>query len=284
MSKLLEQLANLTPEQRAVLQLHLQRKSAAPVDTIPRRDRSKPAPLSFAQQRLWLLHQLDPSSRAYNMPLPVRLVGTLDADALQRTLRELASRHETLRTTFPVVDGQPQQVVAADGELEAAFVDLTNLREDEREPAATQIAFDEAHAPFDLAKGPIVRAKLLRLREDDHVLLFTIHHIVSDGWSLGVLRREFGELYAAFKENKPSPLPELPIQYADFAVWQREWLTGDVLAKQLDYWRRQLDGVQDLELPTDRPKLVLASHCGGVELLSLPLELSERLYEMSRRH
>ncbi|MBV9211697.1 MAG: AMP-binding protein, partial [Acidobacteria bacterium] len=190
--------------------------------------RGQRLPLSFAQQRLWFLAQLEPTSSFYNMPAAVRLSGRLDASAMRRTLNEIMRRHESLRTSFPDADGQPRQEIAHALELELPVHDLSQLPFDEREAEAVRLATEEAREPFDLARGPLFRARLLRLQEDEHILLATMHHIISDGWSMSVLVREVGELYRAFMEDKPSTLPELPIQYADFSVWQREWLRGEI--------------------------------------------------------
>src|SRR6185436_9418811 len=204
---------------------------------IPRREGSAPSPLSFAQQRLWFLHQVDPTSPAYNMPAALRLEGWLDVSALVHSFREIARRHEVLRASFPVVGGRPAQVLAPDFELRLVVEDLSVLHPDDREPEARRRAQEEALRPFDLTRGPVLRARLLRLAPEEHVLLATLHHIVSDGWSMGVLVGDLAALYEAYSQGRPSPLPELPLQYADFAVWQREWLQGERLEAQLAYWR-----------------------------------------------
>ncbi len=194
-------------------------------------------PLSFAQQRLWFLDQLAPGSAVYNLPSPLSLEGELDRRALRDVLTEVVRRHEALRTTFPSVDGEPLQAVAPAGPFPLPVVDLAGLPEPVRTAAAAALAASEAARPFDLASGPLFRATLLRLGRERHVLLLTMHHIVSDGWSMEVLLRELVALYEAFVAGRPSPLPELPVQYADFAVWQRQWLSGEALERQLDYWR-----------------------------------------------
>src|SRR6185503_4978712 len=212
------------------------------LETLPLKavERSGDLPLSFAQERLWFLNQLEPESAFYNMPSGVRLSGELDVDALKRTLSEVIRRHEVLRTTFPIVDGVPVQRVSAAKPFNLPVLDLSKLPEPERTPEARRLAIDESRCPFDLAQGPMLRGLLLKLAEDDHIVLLTMHHVISDAWSSGVLIREVATLYSAFVKGEPSPLAELPIQYADFAVWQREWLRGEVLERQLSYWREQL--------------------------------------------
>src|SRR5690349_6165780 len=220
-------------------------------------------PLSFAQQRLWFLHLLDPQSSAYNMPFALRLLGELDIPALERTLNEIVRRHEILRTTFEALDGEPVQLIAAPQALELPLTDLSDLPLDKREAETRRLIVRDALQPFDFARGPMLRASLLRLTEEEHVLSLTMHHIVSDGWSMGVLVHEFAALYTAFSSDRPSPLPELSIQYADYAQWQRAWLTGEVLAEQLTYWKKKLDGAPAvLELPGDRPRPAVQSFKG----------------------
>ncbi len=241
-------------------------------------------PLSFAQQRLWFIHKLEPSSSAYNLPVAVRLSGRLNVAALERTLSEIVGRHESLRTSFRMGEGQPVQIIAPHVELSLPVKDLTHLPEDERMKEARELASADARLPFDLERGPLYRLALLRLGEEEHVLLFTMHHIVSDGWSMGVLVREVAELYRAFAEGEPSPLPPLPIQYADFAHWQRTHLAGEVLETHWQYWKRQLGGTLPvLELPTDRPRAAVQSFGGASETLSLPASLAEGLNTLARR-
>ncbi|HEX8189578.1 MAG TPA: amino acid adenylation domain-containing protein [Pyrinomonadaceae bacterium] len=248
----------------------------APVERGPR-----PA-LSFAQQRLWLLDRLAPGSAAYNLPAAVRLRGPLDAGALGRALDEVVARHEALRTTFAEEDGLPFQVIAPRLEVALQVTDLGELPAGGREAEARRLAGEEMARPFDLSAGPLLRARLLRLADDDHVALLTMHHIVSDGWSQGVLVSELSALYAAFSAGEASPLAELPIQYADYAAWQREYLTGEVLESQLSYWRGQLAGVPALELPTDRPRPAVQTFRGARQGFLLDAELSRALREWSR--
>ncbi|MCP3144849.1 non-ribosomal peptide synthetase, partial [Pyxidicoccus xibeiensis] len=241
-------------------------------------------PLSFAQQRLWFLHQLDPRSSSYHLSLPVRLEGALDAAVLRRSLDALVARHETLRTTFVDRGGEPAQVIAPAAPVVLEEWDLSGLPSEAREAEALRRAEVEAGRPFDLERGPLVRPVLVRLDAKDHVLLVTMHHIITDGWSLGVLVREVAALYEAFLEGRPSPLPELPVQYADFASWQRGWLRGDALEAQLGWWRNQLGGVPHaLELPTDRPRPAVQGFRGASLEVRLPKELSDAVLALCQR-
>ncbi|HYG65510.1 MAG TPA: amino acid adenylation domain-containing protein [Thermoanaerobaculia bacterium] len=232
-------------------------------------------PLSFAQQRFWLLDQLKQDSAAYNIPLAVRMTGALQVGLLERVFAEMVRRHETLRTTFASREGSPIQVIAAP-RVELPVLDLSHLPDPEER--ALGLSYEEAWRPFDLERGPLLRLVLLRLGERDHVLLLTMHHIISDAWSMGVLLREIGALLAA------SPLPKLPVQYADFAVWQRSWLQGEVLEAQLAYWRHQFAGApQVLELPTDRPRPAAQTFRGASQKICLPPELSAAVHGLCRR-
>ena len=232
---------DLSPAKRRLLQQRIKERGRDPLSnqTIPRRARSESAPLSFAQQRLWFLAQYEPAATVYNMPGAFRLSGRLDTAALKLSLNEIVRRHESLRTTFSVVDGEPVQVIAPPAEFSLPVLDLSDNFARAGEEEAQRVANEVARQAFDLEKGPLFRSQLLKLGEDDHVLLLTMHHIVSDGWSMGVLHRELSALYRAFVHGEPSPLEELPLQYADFAVWQREWLRGEVLEEQLTYWKVQ---------------------------------------------
>jgi amino acid adenylation domain-containing protein len=254
------------------------------IPSITRAPRDGAVPLSFSQERLWFLDQLEPGNSFYNVPLGMRFTGALDAAALQRAVREVARRHEILRTTFAVVAGKPVQVIHEGLELDVPFEDLTALPLAEREPAVRREAAAEVRRAFDLARGPLIRARLLRVGPEDHALLLTTHHIVSDFWTRGVLTRETTALYDAFRAGKPSPLPELPIQYADYAIWQRRFLGGGALDRQLAYWKAQLEGAPPmLSLPTDRPRPPLQSHRGSWDGMVLPAPLVKSLKELSRR-
>jgi amino acid adenylation domain-containing protein/non-ribosomal peptide synthase protein (TIGR01720 family) len=235
-------------------------------------------PLSFAQERLWFLDQLEPGGSAYHIPVRARLHGELDVAALTRALREILRRHEVLRTTYATVDGKPVQVVH-----EHLAFDLP-VEEASDATAVQAAAVAETAQPFDLARGPLVRGRLLRLARDEHVLLLTMHHIVSDAWTKGVLFREMAALYEAFRAGRPSPLDELPLQYADFAVWQRGWLAGEALDRQLSYWKEQLAGAPAaLDLPTDRQRPALSSGAGGRRRFELSPELSRAIRALARR-
>ncbi len=278
-------IAGLSLEKRALLELRLKNNLArASAELIIQRVALRESvPLSFSQQRLWFLDQYEPNSSVYNVPSAQRLRGPLDIGALEHSLGEIVGRHEALRTTFSVVEGEPVQVIAPAASISLPVSDLSHFANSEREEEARRLATAEARRPFDLSQGPLFRATLIRLDEDDHLLLLTMHHIVSDGWSMGVLHRELSVLYQAFSQGQPSPLADLPIQYADYAVWQREWLKKDELDRQLSYWKKQLEGVPAvLNLPTDRPRPAVQSHRGARQSITLSKELSEKLKGLSR--
>jgi amino acid adenylation domain-containing protein/non-ribosomal peptide synthase protein (TIGR01720 family) len=240
--------------------------------------------LSFAQQRLWFIDQLEPGNPLYNLPAAIRFRGRLDVSALEGSLREIVRRHEVLRTTFTSRDGQAVQVIAPDAALVLPLIDLRDLPEDQRERRAMELARAEVQRPFNLTTGPVIRPALLRLHGEEHILLPTMHHIVADAWSLAVFTRELAALYEAFTQGHPSPLPELAIQYADFALWQRQWLQGDVRQAQLNYWKNRLANLPAaLELPTDRPRPTVQTFHGDVYPFALPLELSQALEQLSRK-
>jgi amino acid adenylation domain-containing protein len=256
--------------------------------------REGPLPLSFAQQRLWFIDQLSPGLPGYNIPTAIRLSGQLDKAALQQSLDTIIGRHEALRTTFTAVDGQPAQVIAPTAPLRLAEVDLRTLPAAEREAAARREAIAEAQRPFDLARGPLVRTILVRLDETEYLALFTLHHIIADAWSIGVLVRELAALYAAYadsgKGGVTAPLPPLPIQYADFAIWQRQWLEGQgdgresPLQQQLAYWRRQLGGhLPSLDLPVAHQRPPAQTFVGATRSFALAPDLAAALYALSQR-
>ncbi|HKQ60129.1 MAG TPA: amino acid adenylation domain-containing protein [Candidatus Polarisedimenticolaceae bacterium] len=241
-------------------------------------------PLSFSQQRLWFLDQLEPHNPFYNVPVALRLGGELDRDALERACTEILRRHEALRTTFPAERGRPRQRIAPAGPLPLCVEDLSAWPEAEREAHVRRHVAAETMQPFDLARGPLLRAALLRVGPADHVLLLTMHHIVADGWSIGVLLHELGELYAAFTRGLPSPLRELAVQYADYSIWQREWLQGAALETQLGYWRERLAGAPSiLELPGDFERPPRISHRGAQHDFELSVELTQALVDLARR-
>jgi hypothetical protein len=244
--------------------------------------RDRPLPASFAQHRLWFLDQLEPGSAAYNVPVAVRLVGELDAPSLGRALNEVVRRHEILRTTFVSRTGIPHQVIAPSFHLLLPVTDLSALPEVERRAESERRLREEARLPFDLARGPLIRAGLLRLGDREHVLHLTVHHIAADGWSMDILTREAAALYEAFRRGEISPLPEPALQYADYTAWQRHWLQGEVLRTQLDYWKRQLAGVSTLRLSTDRPRPAASTGRGGARSLLLPTTLLVALQALGR--
>jgi non-ribosomal peptide synthetase component F/acyl carrier protein len=238
--------------------------------------------LSYAQQRLWFLEQLLPGGDSYHLPVAVRLRGALRVAALERALGEVVRRHEVLRTRFVLEDGQPVQVISPQVQLRLTLADLAGLAGAGR--ALRREGLEQVRRTFDLSRGPLLRALLLRVAESRHVLLLTMHHIVCDGWSLGVLVREVSTLYEAYSRGQESPLAPLPIQYADYAEWQRNWLEGARMGRQLSYWKEQLAGLETLELPTDRARAALSSWSSGSLTFQLPAELSEQLGELSRRN
>ncbi|HEX2201844.1 MAG TPA: non-ribosomal peptide synthase/polyketide synthase [Longimicrobium sp.] len=245
--------------------------------------RDRPLPLSFAQERLWVLDRLEPGGSVYNIPAPMRFRGALDVAALERALGEIVRRHEALRTTFAEVDDAPVQVIAPFAGFTLPVHDLSPLEETEREAAVRRRAAEDAERPFDLVAGPLFRATLLRVAADDHVLLVSMHHSVSDGWSLGVFHGELSALYEAYRDGRESPLAELPVQYADYAVWQREHLRGEALDRQVAWWKAQLAGAPALlELPTDHPRPAVQTYRGETERVELPLALLDRLQALGR--
>ncbi len=242
-----------------------------------------PLPASFAQQRLWFLDQLEPGSPLYNIPLAIQIDGPLDSIALQSALDEVVRRHESLRTHFLAKDGRPIPVFAPDLTVALPTTDLSTWPLDRRQAEVANRMEVEARRPFDLAHGPLIHAALLSLDQGQHILLLTLHHVIADGWSLGVLVREAGALYDAFAQGRPSPLPPLPIQYADYALWQRQWLQGQNLNDQLAYWTQQLAGVTPLEIPTDRPRPPALTHQGGERSTTLALPLVDDLRKIARQ-
>ncbi|AKJ04230.1 non-ribosomal peptide synthase protein (TIGR01720 family)/amino acid adenylation domain-containing protein/natural product biosynthesis luciferase-like monooxygenase protein [Archangium gephyra] len=249
--------------------------------SIARVPRDRPLPLSFSQQRLWYLDQLEPGNVAYNNPSALRLSGPLNAAALERALNEVVRRHEALRTTFALEDSGPVQRIA-----EALSVPLPVVRleaEGDRDAAIVEWAREEARRPFELAAGPLIRAALLRIEDTEHVLLVTPHHIVSDGWSAGVMLKELAVLYAAFVSGAASPLPELPVQYVDYAAWQHEWLRGPTLEKELSWWKQTLADVPVLRLSTDKPRPAVQSYRGAQHRFTVPRSVSEALGALAKR-
>jgi hypothetical protein len=240
-------------------------------------------PLSFAQERLWLLDRLLPRGSIYNVAKGYRLLGSLDVAAMRLALNELVRRHEMLRTRFVLEEQGPMQVIASEWRLEVEAEELGAVAAEARDSEARRRMQQEAQEPFDLEHGPLIRARLLRLSGEEHWLLLTMHHIVTDGWSSGVLVRELSVLYGAYSRGEESPLPALPVQYADYAVWQREWLQGETLEQQLGYWKPVLADLPVLDLPTDRPRPAVASFRGGWVRFTMDAELTQRLKDLGRR-
>ena len=288
MSDFSQRIAQLSPAQLQALRQRLKRKDAAPENgdgkITPRRQRTNVSPQSFSQQRLWILDKLQSGNPAYNLPTPMRFLGKLDVVVLERVLNEIVRRHETLRTRFDAGTEGPVQIVEPAAYFELPVIDLSHLAADEREQEARRLGNQDAQQPFDLSCAPVWRAQVLRLSETDHLLLFIAHHIVTDVWSFTVFLKEIMETYKAFAAGQPAPLPELPIQYADYAVWQREWLQGEVLERQLAYWKENLAGAPVLlELPTDRVRPPVQTFAGTRFSLQFGKELSEALIELTRR-
>jgi amino acid adenylation domain-containing protein len=251
---------------------------------LTRVSREAELPLSFAQLRLWFIDQIEPGNASYNCPLAVRLRGWLNVQILEEALNEIIARHETLRTTFSADGGKPKQLIGPASKVDLVIENLSGLTEEDREAAARQLVIKEVERPFNLRRGPLVRVKVLKLAEEDHVMALVTHHIVSDAWSTGVLIDELLALYKAYSEGEPSPLPELEIQYADYAYWQRRYLRGETLDKLLEYWRKQLGGeLPALKLPTDRPQPEVRSHRGAHEHMEFSPGLTREIKALSRR-
>jgi amino acid adenylation domain-containing protein len=286
MNDLMADFANLTPEKRALLTLMLQQKAAtrAPSVTIPRRGPQDEQPLSFAQERLWFLSQMEPESPAYNIPIAMRMKGALDIAALERSFREVVRRHEVLRTTFKNVGGETVQIINPFEGFRISVIDLDELSAEQRDEEVASRIKEESHRPFDLERDSLLRIMLMRIGEREHVLQMTIHHIISDGWSAQILIKEVTSLYEAFSNHRPSPLKDLRIQYADFALWQRSWLKREVLDSQLTFWKKQLAGAPPmLELRTDKARPAVQTYRGATESLALDGGLSEQIKALSKQ-
>ena len=252
-----------------------------PIERAPRDQR---LPLSFAQRRLWVLDQIEPDNPLYNIPRPFRLTGTLNVNAFETALNGIVARHEILRTNYGSEKGEPFQVIAGERSQTLKVVDFTSVPVGEREREARRLVENDAATPFDLAKDPIIRYVLMKLAADDHILLVTTHHIADDGWSTGILLRELAELYEAALEGRPSQLSPLDIQYADYAVWQHNWFQGEVLERQVAYWREKLQGAPPvLQLPTDRPRPEKPTFRGATHRFLLPASLLEAVRVLSRQ-
>jgi len=289
MADFAERIFALSPNKLELLKRRLKKERESPISKLPRRLSSERRaqssfPLSFAQERLWFLNQFQPGLPVYNIPMPLRWPGPLNVVALEQSLNEIMRRHETLRTTFQVLDGPPVQIIAPARPVPLRLVDLRSMPRNTREAEAQRLAAKEAEQVFDLAKGPLFRSLLVRLDDADHLLLLNMHHIVSDGWSIGVLLQELTVLYEAYSSGRPSPLPELPIQYADFAQWQREYVSGEVLESHLSYWRQRLEGAPAvLELPTDRLRPAVQTFQGAWQSFVVEQGVNGQLKQLSQR-
>ena len=284
--KLTERLATLSPAKRALLELKLQqgRGRTAAQMTIPRRAQRGLAPLSFAQQRLWVLDQLEPESFAYNERSAVRLDGPLDIGALRSALSAIVERHEVLRTTYGLTDeGEPVQQIGAAVDIELPVIDISEIAESQRDDAVQRIAAELRERSFDLRNDLPLRLALVKLSANSHVLVEVKHHIASDGWSSGIFSRELAAIYSALSQGRPNPLGELPVQYADYSLWQREWLQGEVLDKQLAYWKEQLKDIPVLELPMDGRRDGSLNRAGAKQSVTLSKSLADRLKALSRQ-
>jgi amino acid adenylation domain-containing protein len=284
MNEISSRIATLSPEQLARLSHELKaRKGSSKVQEISRRREGDRFPLSFAQQRLWFMDQLAPASAVYNCPAAVRFTGALNIAALAQSFTEVVRRHESLRTRFSAQDGNPVQVVATSLKVPLPIVDLSGLPRSSAEAEIERLSHVEAQRGFDLSHDALLRTTVLRVSADEHVVLMTMHHIISDAWSIDVLVKEVATSYGAYANGSAVTLKPLAMQYVDYAHWEREWLQGEVLDQQLEYWKQQLAGVHALELPVDRPRPAMPSYRGAYEGFDLEPEIATALNELSRR-
>ncbi|MEH2178703.1 amino acid adenylation domain-containing protein [Nostoc sp.] len=283
--KILKRRSKLSPTQQALLEKRLRGEvdSHSQLEVIPKRSQTSPAPLSFAQQRLWFLHQLDPSNPYYSELASIQLLGALNVDVLEQSLNKIVQRHEALRTTFEIVEEQAVQVIHPTVTVTLPLVNLLLMPEVERQAQVERLTTEIAQKSFDLASRPLLRVMLLQIGVEEYLLLFAIHHIAVDGWSIKVLIRELAALYETFSISKTFPLPDLPIQYADFAIWQRQWLQKELQKTQLDYWKQQLADASTLALPTDRPRPAVQSFRGAVASFELSVSLTDMLRDLSNQ-
>jgi Condensation domain len=292
MKGLSERISALSPAQRALLEARLKEKGleaaeaavASRTESIPKRKQHDLCPLSFDQERLWLMDQMEPGNPAYNIYTASRLVGPLDLEIMRRAVNEIVRRHEILRTRFAVKDGSPVMVIAPALNLELTVDDLRALPSTERGREAVRRVNDLVGRPFDLARGPLLRVGVMKIAEQEHVIHVTMHHTITDRWSAAIVEHELAVIYAAFSKGQPSPLPEPSIQFPDFAAWQREWLQGEILEDQLSYWKKQLSGApMVLDLPTDRPRPSRLTFRGARERLLISRSLFDQLKALSQR-
>src|SRR5215216_504540 len=279
MSDVSNHIADLSPEKLALLSKLLKQRNGAAQGraTIPRRAETNTCALSFAQERLWFTEQWTNERAVYNIPLVLHLRGSLKLAALETCLDEIIRRHEVLRTTFVTLEGQPRQVIAPASRFRLSVVDVSELSEAEREAESRRLLDEQSRQSFDLSTGPLFRILVVARGEEDHVIVFTMHHILCDEWSMRVLISEVSELYTAFSVGRRPLLPMLPIQYADYAIWQRQWLEGAEFERQLVYWREQLHDLPILNLLTDKPRPRDQTFRGATQTLRLPLNVSEPL-------
>jgi hypothetical protein len=285
MSEAAARIARLPPQKLALFLEGVKKRArnSTQIRLAPRQEGENRFPLSYAQQRLWFLDRLQPGTTLFNMPSAWRLEGRLDARSLAAAFTEVSRRHESLRTSFVLHEGQPVQMVSPPGEFSLPLIDLTELPEPARMPKARRLAAQWAKLPFDLARGPLLRACLLRLGAERHALVLTLHHIITDGWSSKILFRELSALYDSGARGEVSPLPELEAQYGDYAVWQRARLQDQLFEKQLAYWREQLSGASPLlELPTDRPRAAAPAHPGAACVITLSKEVTEGIRALNQ--
>lgn len=252
---------------------------------LERVSRDQTIPLSNTQLRLWFLHQLDPNSIQYNIPIAMRLHGKVDYEIFEQCINEIVRRHESLRTVFQVKNGIPEQIIFNERKLTMKVIDLSTMAAEEQEDNAVHLLTLESKVPFDMERGPLLRTAMIRMNDEEHMALFVMHHIISDGWSTGLLILEMASLYGAFSTNQPSPLPELAIQYADYSMWQHERMQGEVFDKQLSYWKEKLSGhMQVLEMPTDRPRHPVTTQNGAILSFNISKVVTERLKRLGKEH
>lgn len=281
-----DRIGDLSPAKRELLTRRLaqKRQAQAAPQAIPRRTDQTMCPLSFSQERLWFLDRLLPNSSLYTMAGATRMSGPLDEQVVIQSFNAIIRRHAVLRTTFKAVDGQPVAVIAPEMQLTPQQIDLRSIPLDEREAVARRLMQAEVRQPFDLARGPLIRLMLVRLADEEYIGLLSMHHIVADGWSTKVLFQEFVALYQAQVTGMSDPLPALPIQYADYAAWQRERLQGTLLETQLDYWKQQFgNDVPVLDLPTDYPRPAAPTFQGARQPIRIAAELTRSLQAFSQR-
>ena len=283
MSNISERITALSPKQKKLLELRLRQNQAkAKIMPIESVSRERDLLLSFAQQRLWFLAQLEPESFAYNDSCILEIEGVLDIAALSKSIKQIARRHEVLRTSFTVVNGQPTQQIASEAAIDLVIINLLELSPVKQKSEVERLAKVQTEQVFDLTKAPLFRIALLQLEANKNLLLITMHHIICDAWSRGIFIQELSTLYTAFTNNRSNPLPELSIQYADFAVWQRQLLQGKFLESQLNYWQKQLSQLPQLKLPTTVPRQEVTTNSSAEETFLIPTDLSQAARELSR--